>query len=706
MDETAHGVFDGPRPDNRQLLFGGGHLLALWSLAFVQPLLNLLGSNPDFFIARGNPAGDILILAFGFMFGPPLVMLGAEWLARLAGARLYTVVHLVLLTIVTGTLAIQLLEAVISMRSALTILLAIALGATFAWSAMRFAFLRNLLDILIAAPLVILVIFVFFSNTSRVIFPSEERTSLGASVKSDTPVVMIVFDEIGTDTLLGPDGGIDALRWPNFARMADTSDWFKNYTTTSYFTPTAVPGLLSGNRPDEDALPTSADQPDNVFPLLADSYRLNVVEPITEMCPRALCPPDVDNDRQLNRLESLYFDIRYVVGRLVLPEGIAATLPDVGTNFADFDGASGPSGGRSDALTAKARAGYKSQDEYLKYVRGIPGGKSTFSMLHIKQPHQPWKYSVAGHVYNESPIDQLSHGTGPWIVGPNGVATTQQRHLVQAGYADTLLGEAIGRMKKVGIWDDALVVVTADHGISFEGGDVPQRRGGEASMGSTANPPLMIKYPGQTRPRVDRRHAMTLDVVPTISRELDVDGMYETDGLPLQGPLPERSIEISDVSGDEYEAKLPEMIRQRRLAVAAINRRFGDGPLYTLGPAPSLIGRKAPTEPGLPPSGASASLDEPEKWNPWDPEDEFIPMFITGRTEGLRSGVTLAVAVNGVIRGTTKSFGFQGATHFGTLVDPDSIQSGRNRIDVFLAGGAGRLIRIGGTGTGDQITSG
>ena len=52
------------RVSRRELLIGGAHLGALWAIAFVQPLLDLLGSSPDFFVARGNSAGDILILQY------------------------------------------------------------------------------------------------------------------------------------------------------------------------------------------------------------------------------------------------------------------------------------------------------------------------------------------------------------------------------------------------------------------------------------------------------------------------------------------------------------------------------------------------------------------------------------------------------------------------------------------------------------------
>ena len=49
------------------------HLGGLWALAFAQPLLDLLGRNAEFFVARGSTTGDILLLAFGYVLLPPLI---------------------------------------------------------------------------------------------------------------------------------------------------------------------------------------------------------------------------------------------------------------------------------------------------------------------------------------------------------------------------------------------------------------------------------------------------------------------------------------------------------------------------------------------------------------------------------------------------------------------------------------------------------
>ena len=50
---------DAEVPSTRKFLLGAGHLAALWALAFAQPLFDLLGKNPDFFVARENSPGDV-----------------------------------------------------------------------------------------------------------------------------------------------------------------------------------------------------------------------------------------------------------------------------------------------------------------------------------------------------------------------------------------------------------------------------------------------------------------------------------------------------------------------------------------------------------------------------------------------------------------------------------------------------------------------
>jgi hypothetical protein len=53
-------------------------------VAFVQPLLDLLRHNSDFFVARGNTSGDILWFSLGLVLVPPALLLAIESRRRAA----------------------------------------------------------------------------------------------------------------------------------------------------------------------------------------------------------------------------------------------------------------------------------------------------------------------------------------------------------------------------------------------------------------------------------------------------------------------------------------------------------------------------------------------------------------------------------------------------------------------------------------------
>src|SRR5205814_10606123 len=110
-----------------------------------------------------------------------------------------------------------------------------------------------------------------------------------ASVRHPSPVVFLLFDEFPTISLEDASGDIDAGRFPNFARLAKSSLWFRNMTTVASSTTVAVPALLTGQYPKKGSLPVYQDHPNNLFTLLGKRYRLNVVETQTSLCPTSLC---------------------------------------------------------------------------------------------------------------------------------------------------------------------------------------------------------------------------------------------------------------------------------------------------------------------------------------------------------------------------------------------------------------------------------
>jgi arylsulfatase A-like enzyme len=88
-------------------------------------------------------------------------------------------------------------------------------------------------------------------------------------------------------------------------------------------------------------------------------------------------------------------------------------------------------------------------------------------------------------------------------------------------FTDRLLGTFLRRLHGTGLWDKAVVVVTADHGVSFRGGDL-RRHPTKTNLAELAFTPLFIRVPGQEQARVVDAHVQTLDILPTLADALGV----------------------------------------------------------------------------------------------------------------------------------------------------------------------------------------
>jgi hypothetical protein len=276
------------RPLRTQLLVAWLHLSVLWSFAVAQPLFNVLAGDPAFFVARANTSGDILILAFALVLVPPTVLVLIELVfARLPAVRSW--LHTAFVGLLSAVFALQVVaDAAPSGSSWILVPLALAVGAVAALAYRRTRLVPSMLTVLSPAPAVFLAMFLLFSDVSKLVLP-EHDVQASASVEGDTPVVFVQLDEFSGLHLLDRDGGINATRYPDFAALAKTSDWYRNATTVSDRTDRAIPGILTGTRPSANKLPIVSDYPKNLFTLLGGDYRLDVHESASHLCPDDLC---------------------------------------------------------------------------------------------------------------------------------------------------------------------------------------------------------------------------------------------------------------------------------------------------------------------------------------------------------------------------------------------------------------------------------
>lgn len=459
-----------------------------------------------------------------------------------------------------------------------------------------------------------------------------------------TPVVLVILDEFPTASIMKADQMVDANRFPNIARFASESTWYRDNAAAGDFTAWAVPPILTGNHSNENVLPTNKVQPNNIFNLLGPGRRVHGLEDVTELCSKKYCP-----------------------------DGHQGEFPDI--DQAD------------DFIKAKFKS--LAIGDINKWIRTIPSGKRTLSIIHLPLPHQPLLYLPHGQRYPGGPIGfTINPDVKDWEISDAGVSLVNQRHLLQAGYADLMVGRIMKRIRKNGDFGKSLVIVTADHGVSY---DVryDRRDANPGSIAATLNPPLMIKYPNQAEGTVSEESTQNTDIVPTIAELLGVKNLYKTDGVPIDQIPPNRDM----VADKDFAARIhftADDIREQRPGLLQTSlERFGSRGLWKLGPQSGLIG----TRPGRTGTagGTSVTVDSPNRLADYKPKAGYVPSLISGVLTGVEADQVVAVALNGKITGTTRTFPYKGPMRFGSMVSPSSFRRGANHVAVYAVTPSGRL---------------
>ena len=460
-------------------------------------------------------------------------------------------------------------------------------------------------------------------------------------------IVMVVFDELPLTSLMGPGERIDASRYPAFGRLARDATWYRRATAVHDSTALAVPAILDGRYPRPGFRSDVYSHPANLFTLLERRYEVHAFEEATGLCPTSLCEP---------------------------PAGTTASHLSSGklARFREFVG------------TVERRAA------------------PALWFKHVLLPHVPWQFYPSGRRYRlnaPEPIPGLNGELGfgtPWLV-----KVSYQRHLLQLGLADRLLGELLARLRRLDLYDDALIVVVADHGIGFHLG-IERRTVTPRNVQDLAPVPLLIKLPGQRRGAVDDRHVETIDILPTILELTGLKAPGPLDGRSLLRPLESQARRVTifhrigtelNTVGGNYTFQVDDLERRWRRAVSRKLALFGSGggrnpeALYRIGPRPELVGRRAASLPLVP---LPATIDQADDLREVDPAGVFLPGEITGQVANGRpgGGRPVALVLNGRVAATGLTFSLEGSEteSFELIVPESSFRPGANEARVFEIG--------------------
>src|SRR5687767_2616517 len=185
-------------------------MFGLCGFAIAQPLFDLLGDNPAFFVAHDVEGFDVVLFALGLLVIPALLAFGVLFIARLVSAQVARAVRIVLVGVLVSLTITPVLNRAFGFSTTAWIvtivLLAVAAGLLYA----RLRHLRTFVTYLSPAPLLFLVVFMFISPVNVLIFGGDPAAAAVELRGTRTNVVVVAFDEFPLGLLLDETGAIDA----------------------------------------------------------------------------------------------------------------------------------------------------------------------------------------------------------------------------------------------------------------------------------------------------------------------------------------------------------------------------------------------------------------------------------------------------------------------------------------------------------------
>ncbi len=155
-----------------------------------------------------------------------------------------------------------------------------------------------------------------------------------------------------------------------------------------------------------------------------------------------------------------------------------------------------------------------------------------------------------------------------------------------------LLGRIINRLKNANLYDKSLIIVVADHGISFDQAS-EFRNIKENTYAEILHVPLFIKAPYQKNQQINDWNVETIDILPTIAEALNINIPWHVEGVSAFRYPPNRK----NKSACKFDCRTQIEFHSDLNAVNKIlmfkQKTFGSGDisrLYFIGPCPHRIG--------------------------------------------------------------------------------------------------------------------
>lgn len=653
--------------------------LALCGFAVAQPVYNLLLHTPVFLVARQNTAIDVWGLVLVLSVVLPVILVLPALLTQRRWPVFSSSWCWAISSVFAALFVAQLLQESLGTFSLLYIGLVAVSGIAIAW-VLLFSRWSVLGTVLAALAVLFPVWFLLFS-------PVLDQVDNYATVPTDrnnpdqplADIVFVLLDELPLATLVDGNGQIDKSLFPGFARLQSISNWYFDTTSVSDGTGAAVPAILTSRYPEEKSAGlTVATQPVNLFTILRHHYAYNVAEAVTRFCPQALCPRV--GPGFYSRAKALLLDMTAIYLHRVVPDRWAVGLPSVTNNWSGFFAERQvffPEGWlkHAGAQTEIDRPGY-----FNRFTDSIQkGDKPVLNFMHILFPHEPNAYLPGGENYGlvwmRGQMKEL-WGDVEW-----GVISGKQRHVLQVQYADQLLNNLLDHLQEQQMLDESLVIVVADHGISFALNDT-RRALSDINKAALLRVPMFIKLPGQVQGQRVERPAMTIDILPTMlaalgfsSESLELDGI-DLSAAPSNQPRQRYANSHLDrplKNLDEAELDISKLVAETR---RQLKLNDPERALWEIGPYDEFRGRAMETVCEKSALSINVNYENFNALPNTDPQDA-LPAYVVGTFTGetmATDSKPFLITSNGLIVASGYTWAWDIHPIFFALVEPKYVK--------------------------------
>ncbi len=668
--------------------------LALSTVAIAQPILDLYGNNTTVFSAAKLSRLEVSLFLVIVAFVPALIALSLDRVTRGFGPKVNEATRLVIISVFSFLLGFATARWAHLDSDIGAFGLAIFFAVLIPYAYDNYKSIREWSRWLSIASVAVLAGAVL--QLQPILLETQGTASDAVVGNKDVTVLQIVLDEFPVYSLLGSDGRINAQRFPGFAALADSATWYRNSVAVSNFTHQAVPAILSSSFPSPDGGPFLAQYPKNIFTLFGGKTTVDGIEPVTSMCPRKVCGTEgvANGIFDTRRFGFFVRDAGYVYGQRVLPRVMRKYVPSIEGTWGGF-------GAVADKFKDSFDVGAFTQIDAIADGVGelVADPNPRVQVIHALVPHAPWRLTADGRV---APLSASIGTSNP--ESEDGVRDAYQSFLHQLGAADAEILSVIDVLKKSNRWDSTLLVVTADHGISFLP-TLPQRHTDFVETDQADDIfriPTFIKYPKQVSGTVSDCAISNLDLLPTIVDVMETSTKWQFDGESVAKACPvDRIRRVVSATGEESVLSTGfETSVARAEHYASLVSNIGSmRRVSAVGNSASLIGKKI---------SATSATDVASSWtlnqknmfkNVRTERGSKVPSLVTGVIRlkaGASEGTEGIIAIDGIAAGVIGEIsGARDEVAYTAILDYSLLTKGAHVVELFVRDAEGAISKVG-----------